>query len=66
MFPKQRNSHNMDMRQNDKFVIKRARTERLQRSAVLNMQRLLNREETEKRKLMKQISLTGPVNYDFL
>ena len=47
MFPKQRYGHNMDMRQNDKFVIKRARTERLQRSAIVNMQRLLNREESE-------------------
>ena len=64
MFPKQRYSHNMNMRHNDKFVIKRARTERLQRSAIVNMQRLLNREETEKKKLMRQISLTGPVNYD--
>ena len=64
MFPKQKYCHNMNMRQNDKFVIKRARTERLQRSAVVNMQRLLNREESEKRKLMRQISLTGPVNYD--
>ena len=62
MFPKQRYSHNMDMRQNDKFVIKRARTERLKRSAVVN--RLLNQEESEKRKLMRQINLTGPVNYD--
>ena len=54
----------MNMGQNDKFAIKRARTERLQRSAIVNMQRLLNREETEKKKLMRQISLTGPVNYD--
>ena len=52
MFPKQRHSHNMNKRQNDKFVIKRARTERLQKFAVVNMQRLLNKEESEKRKLM--------------
>ena len=54
MFPKQKNGHHMDMRHNDKFIVKKARTERLQRSAVLNMQRLLNKEELEKRKLMRQ------------
>ena len=66
MFPKQRNGHHMDMRHYNKFVVKKAKTERLQRSAVLNMQRLLNKEESEKRKLMTQISLTVPVNYDCL
>ena len=66
MFPKQRNGHHMDMRHNDKFVVKKARTERLQKSAVLSMQRLLNKEESEKKKLMRQISLTVPVNYDCL
>ena len=66
MFPKQRNGHHMDMRHNNKFIVKKARTERLQRSAILNMQRLLNKEESDKRKLMRQISWTVPVNYDCL
>ena len=39
MFPKQRKGHQMDMRHTDKFVTKNAKTERLQRSAILNMQR---------------------------
>ena len=34
MFPESRKSHLMDMRQNYKFVVKKARTERLQRSAA--------------------------------
>ena len=34
MFPKNKKDHAMDKRQNEKFVIRKARTERLQRSAV--------------------------------
>ena len=66
MFPKNRKSHLMDMRQGYKFVIKKARTERLQRSAVVNMQKLLNKEDLEKRELLRQLDNIVPVNYDYL
>ena len=64
MFPKSRNPHSMDLRHNDKFMITKARTERLQRSAIVNMQRLLNKDDLEKRNILRQINdITVPVNY---
>ena len=64
MFPESRKSHLMDMRQNYKFVVKKARTERLQRSAVVNMQKLLNKDDLEKRDVLRQLNDIVPVNYD--
>ena len=64
MFPKSRKSHLMDIRQNSKFVVKKARTERLQRSAVVNMQKLLNQDDLEKREILRQLNDIVPVNYD--
>ena len=64
MFPKSRNPHSMDLRHNDKFMITKARTERLQRSAIVNMQRLLNKDDLEKRRIFRQINdIAVPVNY---
>ena len=54
----------MDIRQNSKFVVKKARTERLQRSAVVNMQKLLNKDALEKREILRQLNDIVPVNYD--
>ena len=56
----------MDMRQNYKFVVKKARTERLQRSAVVNMQKLLNKDDLEKRDTLRQLNDIVPVNYDYM
>ena len=64
MFPKNEKGHTMDKRQNEKFVIRKARADRLQRSAVMHMQRLLNNEELKNRKIMSAISNIVPVNYD--
>ena len=64
MFPINKKDHAMDKRQNEKFVIRKARTERLQRSAVMHMQRLLNNEDFKKRKIMRAINNIVPVNYD--
>ena len=64
MFPKNKKDHAMDKRQNEKFVIRKARTERLQRSAVVHMQRLLNNEDLKNRKIMSAIKNIMPVNYD--
>ena len=57
--------HAMDRRQNEKFAIRKARTERLQRSAVMHMQRLLNNEDCKEQKIMKAINDIVPVNYDY-
>ena len=48
MFPINKMDHAMDRRQNEKFVIRKARTEGLQRSAVMHMQGLLNHEDFKK------------------
>ena len=64
MFPKSRKSHLMDIRQNSKFVVKKARTERLQRSAVVNMQKLLNQDALVNREILRQLNNIVPVNYD--
>ena len=55
MFPRNKKHHIMSMRQDEKFLIRKAKTERLQKSAIINMQRLLNNEEYEKRKIMSKI-----------
>ena len=64
MFPKNKKDYTMDKRQNEKFVIRKAKTEMLQRSALMYMQRLLNNEDLKNRKIMRAISNIMPVNYD--
>ena len=49
-------------RGNDTYIMRRALTERHKNSAILYMQRLLNKVETEKRKICKQIDQFVPVN----
>ena len=66
MFPKNKKFHLMDMRSSYKFVVKKAKTERLQRSAIVNMQKLLNKEALEKRDILKQLDDIVPVNYDYM
>ena len=56
MFPKSTKSHSMNMRENKMFEVKKARTERLHRSAVVTMQRLLNKDDSDKRKIFRQIN----------
>ena len=63
---KNKKGHVMNKRQNEKFVIRKARTERLQRSAIVHMQRLLNNEDLKNRKIMSAIKNIMPVNYDCL
>ena len=55
----------MEKRSGEKFVINKAFTERYRRSAIPNMQRLLNTSEREKKKMFKRIDNSVPVNYDF-
>ena len=48
MFPKNQNKHRMEKRSGEKFLVNKAFTERYRRSAIPNMQRLLNNSEKEK------------------
>ena len=64
MFTINKKDHAMDRRKNEKFVIRKARTERLQRSAIMHMQTLLNNEDQKNRKIMSAIKNIMPVNYD--
>ena len=56
----------MEKRNFDKYVVKKALTERYRKSALVSMQRLLNQSEKEKREVFKKINDTVPVNYDCL
>ena len=50
----------------EKYIVKKAMTERYRKSALLSMQRLLNQSEREKREIFKRVNDTVPVNYDHL
>ena len=52
---------NIEKRNFDKYVVKKAMTERYRKSAILSMQRLLNQSEKEKREMFKKINNTVPV-----
>ena len=45
------------------FLVKRAHTERLRKSAIVNMQKLLNKDVSERREVLKRVSNYMPVNY---
>ena len=64
MFPRSQNKHRMDKRSGEKFVVNKAFTERYRRSAIPNMQRLLNNLEKEKKKIFRKIENSVPVNYE--
>ena len=66
MFPRSHHSHIMDKRSSESFQVKRGLTERLRRSAIPYMQRLLNDNERKKRDICKKISDYKPVNNGFL
>ena len=42
MFPEKKKIHNMDTRNEEKYIVYHAKTERLKRSSILYMQNLLN------------------------
>ena len=66
MFPKKHQVHMMKKRGSEKFVMRSCFTERHKKSAIPYMQRLLNRVESEKKKICKQIDNFKPVNSRFL
>ena len=63
MFPKSNKMHLMDKREKEVFCVKRAKTERLRKSAIVSMQKLLNNEASKKREIMTKICNYVPVNY---
>ena len=64
MFPRAEKNHLMEKRRKEVFLVKMARTDRLKRSAIVNMQKQLNKELSEKRDILRDISNYMPVNYD--
>ena len=64
MFPRTNKKHLMEKREKQVFLVKSEKTERLRKSAIVNMQKLLNKDVSEKRKVLKRISNYMPVNYD--
>ena len=49
---------------NELFLVNRAKTERLKKSSIINMQKLLNNEASKKKETMTKISNYMSVNYD--
>ena len=66
MFPRNQSDHKMEKRSGEKFIVTKASTERLRKSAIPSMQRLLNTDDKKKRKIFKTIENTVPVNNDSL
>ena len=66
LFPKYERKHDIVKRNCEKYIVKKAMTERYRKSALLSMQRLLNQSEKEKREIFKRVNDTVPVNYDCL
>ena len=64
MFPKNQSGHKMEKRCGEKFIVTKASTERLKKSAIPNMQRLLNTDDKRKREIFKVIESSVPVNHD--
>ena len=63
MFPKSQSGHVMKKRNAEKFIVTKALTERFRKSAIPSMQRLLNKNDKEKKEIYKVIDSTVPVNY---
>ena len=62
MFPRNHSDHDMDKRRSESFIVNRGLTERMRRSSIPHMQRLLNKHEREKRDICKKIDEFKPVN----
>ena len=46
-------SHKMNLREKEHYLIKKAKTERLKKSALLHMTRQLNKQEEDNRRIFK-------------
>ena len=56
------NDHDMEKRGSEFFKVKRGLTERLRRSAIPHMQRLLNDHQKKRRDICRKITSYKPVN----
>ena len=56
MFPRTSKKHSMDKRGREVFHVQRATNERLRKSAIVSMQKLLNKDVSDKRDMLKRIS----------
>ena len=56
LFPVSKSDHIMEKRNQDKFVVNEARTERYKRSTIPSMQRLLNKFERNVQSAFKSLS----------
>ena len=66
MFTRSQQNHSMGKRSTETFQGKRGLTERMSRSAIPHMQRLLNEDGREKRDICRKISNYKPVNNKFV
>ena len=55
LFPLNTNNHLMEIRNFEKFQVKKAKTERYMNSAVMSMKRMLNEEEKVNLKMYKNV-----------
>ena len=62
IFPLNNKKENKETRNKEKYVVNIARTERYKKSAIPFMQRLLNNDVCEKKKIIKKINEIVPVN----
>ena len=53
MFPKSKQKHKMKKRNTRKYLTRKNRTNRMEKSAIPYMTKLLNDEESEKKKIME-------------
>ena len=49
MFPLKKKKHNMEVRNMEKYEVQHANTDRLRKSAIINMQNMLNKHENDKK-----------------
>ena len=61
LFPKQKNKHEMETRQHERYHVKRSYGKRYAVSAIPSMQRLLNQENKKQKEALKR--LLSPTNY---
>ena len=64
-FGKNDSEHSMLKRDSNAYKVARAQTERLRKSAIPSMIRMLNSYESGKKKLLKQLDPSVPVNHGF-
>ena len=55
MFPLRIKEHHMETREEEKYIVQHANTERLKKSSIPYMQKLLNKHEEEEKNLNKLI-----------